>query len=62
MSECLNLKKNLSHCTCTYEPCSKKGMCCECLRYHLSMGQLLLLPSRSRKNLRPLHPEIYFCA
>ncbi len=40
MSECLNLKKNLSHCTCTYEPCSKKGMCCECLRYHLSMGEL----------------------
>ncbi len=31
---------NLKICKCTYEPCSKKGICCECLRYHLRMCQL----------------------
>ncbi len=37
----MNCKKdhNLANCNCTY-PCSKKGMCCECLRYHLEMRQL----------------------
>lgn len=25
---------NLAHCTCTYEPCSRKGICCECVEYH----------------------------
>ncbi len=30
---------NLKNCNCTYS-CSKKGMCCECLRYHLEMRQL----------------------
>ena len=39
MREC-TIQKNLTHCTCTYEPCSKKGICCECLQYHLRMGQL----------------------
>lgn len=32
--------ENLAACTCTYEPCSRKGMCCECLRYHLKSRQL----------------------
>ncbi|HEC78345.1 MAG TPA: cytosolic protein [candidate division WOR-3 bacterium] len=32
--------KNLKGCNCTYEPCSRKGRCCECLRYHLSMNEL----------------------
>jgi len=27
-------------CNCTYEPCSKKGICCECIRYHREMGEL----------------------
>jgi hypothetical protein len=39
MREC-TAKKNIAHCNCTYEPCSKKGICCECLQYHLRMGQL----------------------
>ena len=39
MKECSS-KKNLKHCNCTYEPCNKKGICCECLQYHLQMGQL----------------------
>jgi len=33
-------EKNLRRCTCSYEPCSKKGICCECLHYHLRMRQL----------------------
>ena len=31
---------NSSRCTCTYEPCSNKGVCCDCLAYHLSSRQL----------------------
>ncbi|MCD6452041.1 MAG: hypothetical protein J7L64_06750 [Acidobacteria bacterium] len=38
--ECPNLKKNLARCNCTYEPCSRKGKCCECLAYHLSHREL----------------------
>ena len=32
--------KNSKTCNCTYEPCSRKGVCCECLRYHMQMQQL----------------------
>jgi len=39
MKECRQ-EKNLKACNCSYEPCSRKGMCCECLRYHWSMGEL----------------------
>ncbi|RKX69756.1 hypothetical protein DRP53_07175 [candidate division WOR-3 bacterium] len=38
--ECPNLELNLKRCNCTYEPCDKKGKCCECLRYHLSLNEL----------------------
>lgn len=38
MKEC-SVEKNLTRCNCSYEPCSKKGTCCECLHYHLRMGQ-----------------------
>ena len=37
--EC-NKPKNLKKCNCTYEPCPRKGMCCECIRYHLEMQEL----------------------
>jgi len=37
---CENREKNLEKCGCTYPGCDKKGMCCECLSYHLSMRQL----------------------
>ena len=40
MAECPNKEKNLQHCNCTYEPCSRKGICCECLAYHRQMQQL----------------------
>jgi len=32
--------KNKSICNCTYEPCSRKGLCCECVAYHRRSGQL----------------------
>ncbi|MEW6517279.1 MAG: DUF6485 family protein [candidate division FCPU426 bacterium] len=31
--------KNLKMCNCTY-PCSRKGLCCECLAYHRDSGEL----------------------
>lgn len=37
MSEC-KVEENKVVCNCTY-PCSKKGMCCECLRSHLINGE-----------------------
>lgn len=37
---CDNKQKNLQKCNCTYEPCPRKGVCCECIAYHRSMGQL----------------------
>ncbi len=37
--EC-NQEKNLVNCNCTYEPCSRKGICCECISYHLRMREL----------------------
>ncbi|HDP24500.1 MAG TPA: hypothetical protein ENN34_03555 [Deltaproteobacteria bacterium] len=33
-------EKNRSICNCTYEPCSRKGLCCDCLHYHRRKGQL----------------------
>jgi hypothetical protein len=33
-------ESNSKNCNCTYPGCSRKGVCCECLRYHLSMDQL----------------------
>ncbi len=27
-------ERNLARCTCTYEPCPRKGICCDCLDYH----------------------------
>lgn len=32
--------KNIKTCNCTYEPCSRKGACCDCLSYHLKSRQL----------------------
>ncbi|ESP63045.1 hypothetical protein SMITH_422 [Smithella sp. ME-1] len=32
--------KNLEKCNCTYDPCSRKGICCDCLMYHLDKRQL----------------------
>ena len=40
MTDCKNKEKNLKSCNCTYEPCERKGICCDCLRYHLRMKEL----------------------
>jgi hypothetical protein len=37
---CENKEKNLKQCNCTYEPCPRKGICCECIDYHRSSGEL----------------------
>jgi uncharacterized protein DUF6485 len=37
---CEKLLENKQFCNCTYEPCSRKGKCCECMQYHLKMKQL----------------------
>ncbi|MBN1502612.1 hypothetical protein JW930_03640 [Candidatus Woesearchaeota archaeon] len=31
---------NLKICNCTYEPCNRKGLCCECIVYHRSNNEL----------------------
>ncbi|HNX26248.1 MAG TPA: DUF6485 family protein [Phycisphaerae bacterium] len=33
-------KANLEFCTCSYPGCGNKGVCCECLRYHLKNREL----------------------
>ena len=38
MSEC-KVNKNKTICNCSY-PCSRKGICCECLEYHRSLGEV----------------------
>ena len=47
MGNSCSKEKNMRFCNCTYEPCSRKGVCCECLAYHRKMGEL---------------PACYFCA
>lgn len=32
--------ENRKECNCTYEPCSRKGICCECIAYHRDQGEL----------------------
>jgi hypothetical protein len=33
-------QKNQTSCTCTYEPCPRKGVCCECVAYHRRNGEV----------------------
>jgi len=37
--EC-NQEENKANCSCTYEPCSRKGICCRCIAYHLDSKEL----------------------
>ena len=39
MREC-KVEVNKAECPCTYEPCSRKGICCECIKYHWNHGEL----------------------
>lgn len=40
MGECRKLQDNLKNCTCTYEPCPRKGNCCACVEYHRKYNEL----------------------
>ena len=50
MSEC-HKSNNMARCNCTWEPCSRKGVCCDCLAYHWSMKELpaCLFPDSAEK-------------
>jgi len=37
--EC-NIKQNMKNCNCSYNPCSRKGKCCECIAFHKNSGEL----------------------
>ncbi len=37
--EC-NKERNLARCTCSYASCNRKGLCCECIAYHLASREL----------------------
>jgi len=37
--EC-KISENRTNCNCTYEPCPRKGKCCECISYHLESREL----------------------
>ncbi|MEF8833199.1 MAG: DUF6485 family protein [Candidatus Thermoplasmatota archaeon] len=37
--EC-NEERNLDRCNCSYPGCPRKGMCCDCIKYHLDKNQL----------------------
>ncbi|MFB3885801.1 MAG: DUF6485 family protein [Thermodesulfobacteriota bacterium] len=39
MPEC-SFERNKTRCTCTYDPCERKGRCCQCLAYHRKMKEL----------------------
>jgi len=38
----MKCKKDLNKksCNCTYEPCPRKGICCECIKYHRENNEL----------------------
>ena len=40
MEECPNQKQNLRNCNCSYNPCPRKGICCECIAYHRKNNQI----------------------
>jgi len=65
MTECRS-DQNLKRCNCSYEPCRRKGVCCECLKYHWDMEELpaCLFPDkvertydRSLRRFLSLHRE-----
>lgn len=40
MKDCSNKKTNIANCNCTYSGCLRYGICCECIAYHRSSGEL----------------------
>ena len=45
-------ERNRKDCTCTYAPCGRKGVCCECLRFHWSSKELpgCLFPPEAQRS------------
>lgn len=39
MPEC-KVEENAADCACTYTSCSKRGVCCDCLKSHFQRGEL----------------------
>ncbi|MDD5655064.1 MAG: DUF6485 family protein [Candidatus Omnitrophica bacterium] len=39
MAEC-GIPRNKKSCNCSYKQCDRKGVCCECIRYHWSNKEL----------------------
>jgi len=37
--EC-RVEKNTARCGCTYDSCSRKGICCECVAHHRASGEI----------------------
>lgn len=33
-------EQNLKDCPCTWPDCPRKGICCECIKYHWENGEL----------------------
>ena len=50
MSECKSAK-NMPRCNCSYEPCSRKGVCCDCLAFHWRNRELpaCLFPDKDER-------------
>ncbi|HPS56738.1 MAG TPA: DUF6485 family protein [Spirochaetota bacterium] len=44
--------QNLKGCGCTYTPCSRKGLCCECISYHKRARELpaCFFPDKSERS------------
>jgi len=44
--------ENLKDCNCTYPGCSRKGICCECIKHHKELGEIpaCLFPEDAEKN------------
>ena len=39
MAECKK-EQNKKGCNCSYPGCERRGICCDCLRYHLASKEL----------------------
>ena len=33
-------EKNSENCPCTWKSCDRKGVCCECVKYHLNQEEV----------------------
>ena len=44
-------EENLKSCACTYQYCNRKGICCECIKYHRKNKEVpaCLFPKEAEK-------------